>query len=77
MNTNLNLEVGKPAVDWSAMPRWAKWVAMDESGKWYFFFETPSKKTTVWLAASCGFIPPEYYPTFTGNWKDSLIERPQ
>lgn len=73
--------IERPIVDWSKMPAWANWVAMDENGEWFWYSEEPrlNQCLTEWIpsGSDCGQIPPEYTPTFTGNWHDSLVERPK
>lgn len=71
--------VTEPKVNWSAMPAWAKWVAMDEDGDWFWFSEMPNTDEGQWQHQSgcCGIIPAQGVPNFTGGWKDSLVERPK
>lgn len=69
-----------PVVNWSAMPAWAKWVAMDGDQRWFHYSELPSLlddrwRTTAHIYAS-GLIPEAFRPTFSGDWRDSLCERP-
>jgi len=65
-----------PIVNWSAMPAWCNYVAMDEDGAWYAYIEEPDTDSHSWSNKShCYFIPKQYAPTFTGEWKDSLAER--
>lgn len=65
-----------PIVNWSAMPAWCNYVAMDEDGQWYAYIDKPGTDSEGWLPNNdyC-FIPKKYHPTFTGYWKDSLTER--
>lgn len=69
----------KPEVDWSAMPRWANWVAMDCGGRWLWFSDKPFQETShrQWLCHCqlLGAVPVAHQPKFTGDWKDSLAER--
>lgn len=68
----------KPVVNWAAMPAWAKWVAMDEDGHWWWFDKKPRELSTWWEedGGYCGRIPVSHVPSFTGDWRDSLVERP-
>lgn len=67
----------KPVVNWSAMPAWAKWVAMDEFGNWFHYDKKPEKCSSSYIGTNAqGYIPEEFAPSFTGNWRDSLVERP-
>lgn len=75
----------KPIVDWSVIPPWLKYVAMDEDGGWCAYISKPRNgEHTInkWLHEgyehkSYIYIPKEYAPKFDGDWKDSLIERPK
>lgn len=70
--------VDRPVVDWSKMAAWHRWVAMDARGKWFAYDERPKLNVAYWWGAGSVVceIPPQHYPTFSGNWKDSLVERP-
>lgn len=73
----------EPIVDWSALPAWFNWVAMDKDGSWFTFRDKPTADNGCWnnydLNEDYIFIdiPPEYTPKFNGDWKDSLVERPK
>lgn len=70
--------IDKPEVNWSAMPAWAEWVAMDFDGQWFWFKEQPDQGSKRWICdGPFGPIPSSYTPTFSGDWKDSLVQRPQ
>ena len=70
--------VDKPVVDWSKLAAWHRWVAMDPCGRWYSYELEPMLLETKWRNGNgeIGRIPPQYSPTFPGDWKDSLVERP-
>jgi hypothetical protein len=63
--------IDKPDIDWSLMPAWAKFVAMDKEGNWDWYTSAPN--TGLYMA---GKIPAEYAPKWEGEWRKSLIERP-
>ncbi len=65
-----------PLVDWSAMPRWAKWVAMDANGEWFTYAIKPTQREGYFSGGSVGSIPEPFEPSFTGPWTASLVERP-
>jgi hypothetical protein len=69
--------VDKPTIDWSVLPRWHKYAAMDESMRWYSYNALPICTTYTWerTAGHKLNIPPEYAPKWKGDWKDSLISR--
>ena len=66
-----------PIVNWSAMPAWANWVAMDKNRNWWWYKTKLDILITFWGVELGHHIPPSYAPTFTGNWQDSLVERPK
>lgn len=70
--------IDRPVVDWSAMPAWANWVAMDGNGDWFYYASKPNEGADGWYGEICYSctIPSSYAPTFSGDWKDSLCERP-
>lgn len=70
--------VEKPIVDWSVMPAWAKFVAMDSGKKWFLYTDKPILGNLTWdyITGTGSLIPTEYAPKFQGDWKESLIERP-
>lgn len=71
--------IDKPEVDWSAMPAWAEWVAMDKDGEWTLFSAKPSMDVGCWWADGdvtyLAEIPPSYAPKWDGDWRDSLVRR--
>lgn len=70
----------KPIVDWSVLPAWFNWIAMDGDNEWWTFVDKPSISANTgdtWVSSSCIPIPREYAPKFNGDWKDSLVERPK
>jgi len=70
--------VEKPVIDWSTMPAWAKFVAMDSGGYWWWYNNKVTINNDYWEQESgyCGRIPSEYAPKWDGDWRNSLIERP-
>lgn len=70
--------IDKPVVDWGKMPAWAKWVACSDLGNWSWFSAKPSMENGFVNLGSgySGSIPPEYAPAWTGDWRESLVERP-
>jgi hypothetical protein len=73
--------IDKPVIDWSLMPAWAKFVAMDNGGKWFLHTTQPLffDDYGYWepkLDGIANLIPAEYAPKWDGDWKESLIERP-
>lgn len=60
-------------------PKWAKWAAMDENGRWRWFSLQPYNLFYTWTtegyAAICQDIHPRP-PKFKGHWRQSLIQVP-
>lgn len=77
-------EIEALIVDWSAMPKWANWVAEDEGGAWYYYTEQPIRDGLDWIRdpdnsghSLIGIIPEAFVPKFSGPWTESLVERPK
>jgi len=71
--------VDKPIFDWTIQSPWFKYAAMDADGRWFLYSDKPTCENTEWLRVSLTKItriPPAYVPTFNGDWKGSLIQRP-
>ena len=72
--------IDKPNCDklWPLLPPWIKYLAQDYDGNWYASFDKPELKERYWTACSGKFIviPKDYAPIYSGDWKDSLVERP-
>jgi hypothetical protein len=65
-------------IPWSDYPTWCKWVAMDVVGRWFGYEFEPCKKISTWSCDTVIKIHPDYEPrNFTGDWTESLFERPQ
>jgi len=70
---------------WPLLPPWIKYLAMDSEGKWYGFTGMPHTIVTKWVCTQHTeeqgttwlYIPKDYAPIYSGDWKDSLVERPQ
>ena len=68
--------VDKPIFDWSIQSPWFKYAAMDYNGHWFLFDDKPVRALDRWMGGGSTFVPTAYAPTFKGDWKDSLIQRP-
>lgn len=70
-----------PVVNWNAMPAWGNWIAKDsDDSRWRVFTGKPSMASRCWFAEKNGdsmLISKEFEPQFSGDWKDSLTERPK
>ena len=69
--------IDKPVVDWSKMPAWAKWVARIGYA-WAWFDHKPIVIDNQYLPTNgrWDWIPSEYCPVWSGDWRESLVERP-
>ena len=78
-----------PVIDWPAMPAWARYVAQNEDGSWWWFTQAPERVSDVVTHDNGGKIedergvltdgeriPEKYAPIYSGPWEDSLVERP-
>lgn len=57
--------------DWKNAPSWAKYLAMDDAGFWYWFERKPEE--------SCGFWASNYQISQAGKskcWNETLEARP-
>lgn len=70
--------VDKPIVDWSKERDWVKAIAKDLDQRWWRLDAVPKGHDGIgWRAHTFGSrMHPSEYPTFSGDWKDSLIIRP-
>lgn len=67
----------KPIVNWPALPDWAEYVAMNDNNVWLWFAVKPIVGRFHWYDGGMhGVIPKEFQPSFTGDWKASLVKRP-
>lgn len=71
--------IEKPVVNWAAMPAWANYVARDNNGKWYHYENEPLAEDGQFTNRSgwSAEIPSGYWPTYTGDWRNSKVQRPQ
>jgi hypothetical protein len=75
------IAAAKPTIDWTKLPEWVKWVACDESGIWWAYKNKPEIGNKVWFTHTemhehFYAIEKQFTPSFSVDWKDSLIERP-
>ena len=64
----------KPVFNYSLLP-WMKFVAQDKDGRWFMFTHKPRMDIVIWKDGGTYLkIPKEFEPTYTGDWKDSLVE---
>jgi hypothetical protein len=66
----------KPVFNYPPLP-WMKFAAQDRDGRWFFYEKQPSLSSDFRSFSNGGhylLIPVEFYPAYSGDWKDSLIE---
>ena len=77
-------------MDWTALPKWANWIACDESGIWWWYSKRAQVSNKAWTFepdATLGtgrsyegcygaIIPPAYAPKWRGDWRESLTAVP-
>lgn len=59
--------------DWKDAPEWAKYMAMDDDGEWYWFENEPGCGCSAWHGRG-GMI--EYAYVDGDSWTESLEPRP-
>jgi len=77
--------IDKPNCDklWPLLPPWIKWLAMRDTGEWRGYTDKPVMKSAYWDGSVPDSwkwyitIPKDYAPSYSGDWKDSLVERPE
>lgn len=64
---------------WSQIPEKYKWLAMDGDGEWCCHIEKPVIDGIDWYSSLYEHLNcfSNLEPTFNGNWKNSLMERPK
>lgn len=70
--------VDKPEFDWSVIPPWLNYLAMDGNLTWYLYASKPTFSDTRWdpeADADICKVPKQYAPCWTGRPEDSLVER--
>ena len=66
---------------WDSAPSWAKWLAMDKNGKWFWYSHKPDCGHQQWWHPVIPMANPvharfEDCPIGCDNWETSLVERP-
>jgi hypothetical protein len=65
-------------MDWTALPKWARWIACDSFGLWKYHSFQPNRYGTGWQCPEpySGNIPLDESPKWRGNWRESLTAVP-
>lgn len=64
--------MSKPS--WDEAPFWAKWLAQDADGEWWWYEVQPEKGVTRWC--SFGMVKAANPPTSYPLWNTTLESRP-
>jgi hypothetical protein len=59
--------------DWKDAPEWARFLAMDADGDWFWFEEKPTRKGAAWCPVYGRY---GQWESCQGDWTASLEERP-
>ncbi len=61
--------------DWKSAPKWAKWLAQDANGIWYWYEEQPQVLgNSSWFSSGGNN---EAAATPSSEWRESLEQRPE
>ncbi len=58
--------------NWKDAPSWAKWLAQDENGEWYWFDTKPDMYDCFWENTSLSCDAGKSF----SNWQDTLEHKP-
>jgi hypothetical protein len=64
---------------WTDAPEWARYLAMDENGEWFWFDREPTlNETPVWGALRWDILGGEGHvqAAIVPGWRDTLDSRP-
>lgn len=64
--------------NWEWAPPWFDWIMLGQRGDWYMFKDEPEHDcngVVLPYGKHC-FIPAEYAPKWTGDWRNSKTKRP-
>lgn len=60
--------------DWKDAPEWAKYMAMDDDGEWWWFEKEPSRANGYWQETTGGQLDVANASAFA--WAETLEPRP-
>jgi hypothetical protein len=64
--------------DWSCLPPWMNYISMDKDGVWSAYVVEPKIAKGYWMNEVFLQIVRDYEPKgYTGDWKDSIMQRPE
>lgn len=59
---------------WSGSPEWARWLAQDSDGGWWFYRNEPTLDSPVWRGVDRYFSKSG---DTIGDWRDTIEKRPE
>ena len=59
---------------WSEAPPWAKYIAQDETGEWWWYEKEPVPRKDGWDDTTTQSMSQSYK---CPNWRDTLQKRPE
>lgn len=59
---------------WDKAPKWAKWLAQDKDGRWFWFETEPKIDSSIWIGKDDCRLEQAIPVT---EWKTSLEARPK
>jgi hypothetical protein len=77
---DIYLKENKIELDWSAIPPWLNWFAVDSNGDQFFYQIRPESCSSGWWIAKGGYtmeVAKEFRYKVNCDWKDTLTERPK
>jgi len=71
--------IEKPVIDWSVIPPWLNWFAVDKNNAQYFYGQPPICNIAAWKSSpphAMAHVPESHHYNIPCDWKDSLVQRP-
>jgi hypothetical protein len=70
--------IDEPAIPWDSVPPWLTWWAVDLDGEQFYYESKPIQHQSDWSGkvGSCLIVPKAHRIPYTGNWNESLRQRP-
>ncbi len=65
--------------DWKDAPEWARFLAMDQDGDWYWYEDKPFVNNNSWQGTQIwtGTRRTQLAKKSSSRWEETLEERPQ
>lgn len=62
---------------WNDAPAWARWLAQDYNGRWYFFSDKPVMGVNEWMSLPGSMAREAGNGHINPNWRYMLEEKPK